>query len=401
MVSPERPQSKSAEVVTPTTSEEVSSLLAEAFSQGGRLAVEGGGTKSAWGGALEAVDLVCSTASLTDLIFHARDDLTVAAQAGMPLSVLQGILEPHGQWLAVDPPERPGATLGGVFASADGGPRWLRYGSIRNLVIGVTFVLSDGTLSRSGGRVIKNVAGYDLGKLLCGSYGTLGVVTELTLRLQPLSEASRSVLVRCSPTEAYEAYRVALEGPSDPSAIEWCKGRLLVRVEGTSDGAPSRAEALALELSAFGPEIISGKEEQVAWGESAASRVASEKDSELSVARAATLPGRFPDVVAAFDDLASGMGQACAAELASDMGSGLHDAILRGPSSAVAGFVGAWRERIWGLGGTVVLKDHPRELDELVDPWGFPPPARDVMAAVKSSLDPKGSLSPGRFAPWW
>jgi glycolate oxidase FAD binding subunit len=151
--------------------------------------VPGAATKLDWGSPPERLDLVLDTRRLTGVVEHAAGDLIVVVRAGTPLADLSPKLAAAGQQLALDAP-LPGATVGGTVAVNTSGPRRMAYGTVRDLLIGVTIVRPDGVLARAGGKVVKNVAGYDLGKLVTGSYGTLGLITECAFRLHPVPEAS-------------------------------------------------------------------------------------------------------------------------------------------------------------------------------------------------------------------
>src|SRR5918996_6427537 len=157
---------------------------------------------------------------------------------------------PHRQHLSFDAARvADGAPVGGLVATADAGPAALVFGSMRDLVIGVTMVLADGTVARSGGHVIKNVAGYDLAKLLHGSYGTLGVLAEVVLRLHPVPERSATLAIHCSLKEAAEHAATVLGGPYEPAALEWTSdGVLLIRLVGTADALDARLQRLRTAL---------------------------------------------------------------------------------------------------------------------------------------------------------
>jgi glycolate oxidase FAD binding subunit len=202
----------------------------------GTLAVAGAGTAAGWAGALGPVDAVLDLHALSGVIVHNPGDMTVSVRAGTPLRELNAELAEHGQHVAFDAARvADGATVGGLLATADAGPAALVYGTLRDLVIGTTFVLADGTVARSGGHVIKNVAGYDLAKLVHGSYGTLAVVAEVVLRLHPRPHATATLVLPCSLDEAAGHAARILGGPYEPAALEWVSdpGALLVRVEGT------------------------------------------------------------------------------------------------------------------------------------------------------------------------
>ena len=170
----ERSESKQTQLLLePGDAQEISAALKYANNSGLSVIPHGGSTKSSWGNPAERTDLLLSTARLDKVVEHAWADLTVTVQAGCTIAKLQNVLEQHGQRLALDPlwPDR--ATVGGVISTNDSGALRLRFGSIRDLIIGITLALPDGTLASSGGKVVKNVAGYDLPKLATGAFGTL------------------------------------------------------------------------------------------------------------------------------------------------------------------------------------------------------------------------------------
>ncbi|NEE03410.1 FAD-binding oxidoreductase [Phytoactinopolyspora halotolerans] len=436
-----------AAVHRPTELAEARTAVLAARESGRNLLIHGGGTKLAWGnlpwrgqaGASSPARPwdVIDTRSLNRLIHHEPGDMTAIVQAGMPLPRLRKQLADAGQQLAVDPPMRrwvPGAadvTVGGVYVANDAGPRRFSYGGIRDLVIGTTVVLADGTVSRSGGTVIKNVAGYDLGKLWCGSLGTLGLVTELTLRLHPLPEATRTLLIPASAARASSFVVDLLASPVECAAIEWSgsvimntnrahrtvsvhdhgSGALLVALEGRAAGLSRRVDQLAElvarhDLSAEPVDDDGDGEVWDAWREAHAG-----KGPGCTVARAATLPSQLADAVSALDAALGDAALRGAVQTAADgapevsihshAGLGLHDAVLSGGDVAShAAIVRAWRERIGAVGGTVTVRDRPVGLDDHVDPWDQlgSAPLLGLSRAVKRSLDPDGRFAPGRFA---
>src|SRR6202790_4849614 len=165
-----------------------------------------GGTKTCWGNPPVRADLILSTARLNRVIEYAWADLTVSVEAGCTIQNLQNTLAEHGQRIAVDPlwPER--ATVGGILSTNDSGSLRIRYGALRDLIIGVTLALPDGTLASSGGKVVKNVAGYDLPKLATGAFGTLGVITRAVFRLHPLPKETRTI--SCVTADVADAQRL-------------------------------------------------------------------------------------------------------------------------------------------------------------------------------------------------
>jgi len=175
--------------VEPAHEAELARVLEYANRTGMRVAPRGGGTKLDWGSAPPAIDLMVSTAKFNKILEHAPGDMTITVEAGVTFSQIQSALSAHRQRLALDPLWPDVATVGGVIAANDSGALRLRYGGVRDLIIGITVVLADGTIAKSGGKVVKNVAGYDLPKLMSGALGTLGIITKAVFRLHPLPES--------------------------------------------------------------------------------------------------------------------------------------------------------------------------------------------------------------------
>ncbi len=204
-------------VCEPETVAEAAELLRSAA---GRVSIERDGG-----------DVVLSTARLNRLLEHEPGDLTAIAEAGLRLSELQAALAPHGQMLALDPPGDP--TLGACLAGDLSGPRRHRYGAMRDLVLGVTVVLADGTVASSGGKVVKNVAGYDLGKLFSGSRGRLGLIARIALRLHPRPSAERTLV---GPAELWPAVHRSHLDPVAADLLWPDRLALLVDGDGALDG---------------------------------------------------------------------------------------------------------------------------------------------------------------------
>jgi glycolate oxidase FAD binding subunit len=309
-----------------------------------------------------------STSNMTRVLEHAAGDLVVTAQAGVPLTALQDQVAAAGQWLALDPPE-VGATVGGVVAAAASGPRRLLFGTPRDLLIGITVVLADGTVAKSGGKVVKNVAGYDLGKLFTGSFGTLGVIAECTFRLHPLPVARRVV------TSAVEdpaiAARKALATGAVPCAIEWDGRALVTVIESIEAACVAQAADIA---AAIGGEV--SDQLPVNFGQRPRSPVLLKVTHRLGALREAlsAVLSRLPDAPITAH-AASGVVWAGADDLTT---------------------LESLRSRIAELDGGVVVVRAPAAMKAGVDVWG---PARgiDVMRRIKDQFDPDGRMSPGRF----
>jgi glycolate oxidase FAD binding subunit len=400
-------------VAEPGTVDEVVEVM-RAASQGGlRVVVRGGGTKLGWGAPPAAVDLVVATTRLDRVLEHAAGDLVVRAQAGVRLADLQRQLAPAGQMLALDPPEA-GATLGGVVAAAASGPRRLRYGTPRDLLIGSTVVLPDGTVAHSGGKVVKNVAGYDLGKLLAGSFGTLAVLVELIFRLHPLPAARGMVVAEVAgPERAGACVRALLASTLVPSAVEldWpdaaAPGTLSVLVEGVAPGVEAQTGTAARLLGEHASaRVLEPGEVDAAvaglgalpWADGrpgAGLGGAPAGDGVLGV-KLTCVPGDLPGALAALWEVAGAHG--LDAQVSGHAAVGVLRAALRGgDAAAYAAFVADLRGRLALGGAAVVVQEAAPEVKRAVDVWGPAGDALGLMRRVKRQFDPGGVLSPGRF----
>jgi glycolate oxidase FAD binding subunit len=353
----------------------------------GPISISGAGTAAGWAGRIGPVATVLDTTGMSGVVVHNPGDMTVAVRAGTPLRVLAQELAPHGQHVSFDAARvADGATVGGLVATADAGPAALVYGSLRDLVIGVTVVLADGTVARSGGHVIKNVAGYDLAKVLHGSYGTLGVLAEVVLRLHPVPRASTTLVVECSLAEAAELAARVLGGPYEPAALEWTSdGRLLVRLEGTEHALPARVLRVR-DLLGTGTEAPDGpatrsvdEQEQGAWDRHSA---LVRGGGDHAVLRIGTRPSRLPGLLEKLPT----------ASVTAGLGTGVATVALDPAAVAEA------HALVHEAGGTSVLRARPDGSD--APAWGPPPTAVGVHRAVKAELDPQGRFGPGRFDPW-
>jgi glycolate oxidase FAD binding subunit len=383
-------------VVQPASTEEAASTLRSCSSNDVPVVVRGGGSKLAWGAPPERVGVVLSTTRMSSVIEHAAGDLVAIAQPGVRLADLQATLAATGQMLALDPPEE-GATLGGIVASAASGPRRLRYGTPRDLVIGLTVVLSDGTIARAGGRVVKNVAGYDLGKLFAGSFGTLGLIAELTLRLHPLPEARRAVEVSVgTPEAALAAVRLATSATLVPSAVELSweagadEGRVRALYEGVEPGVEAQASRIRSLLSHPSTRGIGSPRVNDAWA------AASEPSSAATV-KLTHPPAELSRAIGAA--WAAGDRHHLGARLSGHAATGVTFVRIGGGAepSSLAAMVGDLRSFATELGGAAVVLAAPPEVKRAVDVWGRGGDALELMRRVKERFDPTGTMSPGRF----
>lgn len=383
--------------VEPASLEEAAEAMAALARDRLAVAFVGGGTDLDLGRPPARLDAVLHTRRMARVREHAPSDQIVAVEAGITLDELQRHLAPHGQRLALDPPSPERATVGGIVAANAFGPRRTRYGASRDLVIGMTIVRADGAIARGGGKVVKNVAGFDVPRLLCGSLGTLGLVAEVVFRLHPLPEASATVvlegLLSADVAETVPVLRdlgveptalAALPAAGAPQAFD-----VLVRFEGFGPGVRDQVERTLAR--AGGGHRLDGAEEAAAWARHDALRGAGDVRARVSFA-----PGRLPAAVEALRPLAAAL-RGGALVLHPAVGLALVAGTLDAAAPAAAAIEAA-RAALGPMGnGSLVLAAAPPALRALADPWGPPPPALEVMRRLKAQLDPDARLAPGRF----
>jgi glycolate oxidase FAD binding subunit len=364
-------------VVSPADETEVAAVLAAATSNGLAVVVRGGGTKLDWGTPPVRCDVILSTARIDGIVDHEPADLVCVVRAGTTLAELQerlGGTPGFRQRLMLDPPQGADATLGGVIATAASGPLRTRFGTPRDLVIGASFVLSDGTVGRSGGKVVKNVAGFDVAKLLVGSLGTLAVITEIAFRLHPLPPVSRTVVLESRSVDELCAFATAVGRLQvTPSVVDlhWPDGVVVVRFESSERGAEVQAQRVAHEL---GGRILAENEEPAMLG----ALLGSPWQGVGSVAAVAVLPSR---INALLSSMSGGMCEALV--LRPLLGTG-EVRFTPDATDAIHGSVHDAGGRCAIRRGDDAHADNPDAI------------ALDLMRSVKRRLDPPGTLSPGR-----
>lgn len=385
-------------VLEPTTVAEAAEAMKACARDRLRLAFVGGGTDLELGGAPSALDAVLRTGGMARVVEHAPSDQIVTAEAGLTLAALQRALAPHRQRLALDPPLPERATVGGMVAASPFGPSRTRYGSVRDLVIGVSVVRADGTQARGGGKVVKNVAGFDLPRLMVGSLGTLGLVATATFRVHPLPEAEATLLFHgLDPAAVLGLLREARAAQLEPAsaAALWADGRLDlgVRFEGFAPGVAQQGDRL-LELgrrAGLSGGRLDAEGAAAFWRRHDAVRTGGTLRAKLAApasALAAAVAGAVVPLLAACE----GGG----AVVYPTLGLGFAGGTPASPEAAAAAVERA-RAALAGLGGSLVLAAAPRQVRAAVDVWGPPPPAFPVMQALKERLDPERRLNPGRF----
>ncbi len=379
-------------VAEPGSVEEIAGLLKLASGAGLAVAPRGGGTKMHLGNPPRNLDLIVSTARMNGVLEHAAPDQVLRVQAGIGLEGLQERLSASNQMLAIDPPER-GATVGGVVATNASGPLRLRYGTIRDLIIGITVVLPDGTVAKAGGKVVKNVAGYDLGKLFTGSLGTLGIIAEANFRLHPIPEVAKTVVVELESQQgAAEAAQAIMHSQIVPSAVELRWGpsgkRLAVLVESIPGGIGAKAETAAFLLKPFG-------EVHTEDGRAEILRLPEAGENE-TIVKITAPPAELAGVLESVSRAAERRG--LEVRMWGHAASGVTFAGLSGGGvEALADFVGEMREIRARRGGSVTLQRASVELKRRAGAWGYGGDALGLMRRVKEKFDPSGTMNPGRF----
>jgi glycolate oxidase FAD binding subunit len=240
------PKSHPSCVVYPHSQAELAAVITTANSHQWRVLTWGSGSKINWGGLAENIDIIVSTEHINQLIEHAVGDLTVTVEAGMKFAQIQEILAKSGQTLALDPAAPELATIGGIVATADTGSLRQRYGGVRDQLLGITFIRADGEIAKAGGRVVKNVAGYDLMKLFTGAYGTLGIISQVTFRVYPIPESSGTVILTGKPEAISQAARTLHGSELTPTQADLLSNKLLTNLDlGTGIGLIARFQSIS------------------------------------------------------------------------------------------------------------------------------------------------------------
>ena len=381
-------------IAEPGSASELAAILKISCQAGLSVIPRGSGSKIGWGNPPKAAHLILSTRRLNHVLEHAWGDMTATVEAGCVFADLQHTLAQHGQRLALDPLWPEQATIGGILAANDSGVLRTCFGSLRDLIIGISLALPDGTLAKSGGKVVKNVAGYDLAKLATGSLGTLGVITQAIFRLHPIPAHVRSVTITTQDSRTMLAAVLAiLDAQLAPSAIQIragssCPPVVDVLFEGTSAGCDAQAQQVARVVSP-----CSAKEaDSSVW---TARDQLFEESPNTAVCKVSLLPAEF----GLFSDYLARHSQALQFSwtlVAQTVGVGL----LRLEASSIVGLRQAildLRSKIESSAGALVILDCPRELKCGIDVWGSPGDALPLMKSIKAQFDPAGMLNPGRF----
>ena len=389
------------EVVTPRSLAELSDMVRALHDVRAPFAFVGGGTELELGNRPRALDTVLRTVALDRVIEHAPEDQTITVEAGITLAEIDRVLGEKAQMLPLDVVDREHATIGGVLATNAYGRRRQRYGAAKDLIVGVTLVRPDGTLARGGGKVVKNVAGFDLPKLAVGSLGTLGAIATATLRVYPIPEATRCALLRFArPADADAALRLLVERRLEPEFVTLANyDALAVGFAGTRGGVDAQMSTVLNEIAAAaraeGSELselerASYEQRERAVRRDGAWRLRVLAPPAAAVARLAAVDGT---AVAAVPIAYPLLGVALHAYGESVVPTAAAPA---GPDWDLAGL----RERVAAAtagSGRIVAHAMPDAARATVDAWGPVPPSFALMRALKERFDPHGLCNPGRY----
>ena len=386
-------------VVEPTTPESMAAVFAWASMHGQPLVIRGGGTHLDWGRQPADVGLVVSTRALNRITRYEPGDLTVSVEAGLAIMDLNRELARHGQWLPLDASSES-ATIGGAIATNDSGPLRHRYGTPRDQIIGVRLATADGRLAVAGGQVVKNVAGYDLGKLVAGSFGSLAGIVSATFKLAPMPAVSTTMVMSFETGAAMAAAAAALSSSQlDPMSLEVERRagrqagyRLLARFGGTSASNAEQATSAAQLAASSNPtsrETLDGDREAALWRE----RAVESRGESVTEVRASWLPASLPAVLALLDQVARA--ESVEVELIARAAVGAGAIRIEGDAAARASVVMRLRDQPETVGHVVVTRAG-RDVKHRADVWGQPLSSAAIASALKRALDPAGVLNAGR-----
>jgi glycolate oxidase FAD binding subunit len=381
---------------TPTTTDELRELVTAAHERNTPLLVAGNRSKLDWGGVVTGATAIVSTQKLDRLIAHAVGDLTVTVEAGMTFDRLQTTLAAAGQFLPLDPAYPDRATIGGIIATADTGSLRHRYGGVRDLLLGISFVRADGKIAKAGGRVVKNVAGYDMMKLFTGAYGTLGILTEVTFRVYPLPVASGTVILTGEVDKLAEVVKILLASTLTPISVDVISTpfsqqleisntpSLVVKFATIPESIAQQSGQLltiAKELGLKGG-MWQGEQEYKLW-----------QGIQTGVWGAESIGCKFGvrptaavETIASLDRLTN-----CTDRGVIHVASGIGVCTLVDSSH-----IAPLRRQCESAGGFLSVLQAPIEVKQQIDVWGYRGNAVDLMKKIKTQFDPTGILNPDR-----
>jgi len=401
-------------VVFPGSVEEVSGLLAYAHLEKLAVVPRGNGTKMAAGGIPGKIDLVLSMLRINRITEHDIPNLSLSVEAGITLAEVQKKLAGTGKgsFLPLDPPYSEQATIGGIIATNSSGPRRYLYNTARDLLLGLKAVSPNGDVVAFGGKTVKNVSGYDMTKLMIGSWGALGVITEITTKLLPLPEASATLLASFGDlAKAGLMTRKILHSVLLPSAMELMDGKAAGRLgekarylvafslEGVGEAVERQVAEigeLAKREGAVDTKVLKGEDERNFWIRVRDFALAS---AASVILRSNVVISKLTETLGNYEKMAQAAGVDCA--LIGHAGNGILTSYILDCGAAKMGpvvdLIGKFTDEAAKHEGNLVVESSPRDLKERVGVWGRPRSDEVVMRRLKETVDPGGVLNPGRF----
>ena len=387
------PKSQPSCVIYPHSQAELAAVITTANSHQWRVLTWGSGSKINWGGLAENIDIIVSTEHINQLIEHAVGDLTVTVEAGMKFAQIQEILAKSGQTLALDPAAPELATIGGIVATADTGSLRQRYGGVRDQLLGITFIRAYGEIAKAGGRVVKNVAGYDLMKLFTGAYGTLGIISQVTFRVYPIPESSGTVILTGKPEAISQAARTLHGSELTPTQADLLSNKLLTNLDlGTGIGLIARFQSISESVQEQSKRLLligeklglqgviySGNQEIDLW-QQLPKQIYDHLTESTITCKIGVLPTAAVEILNYMEvgliHISSGLGLVRLEKEEQILP-------LRSLCQANSGFLS--------------VLSAPVEFKKRFDVWGYNGNALAVMRGIKEQFDGNFILSPGRF----
>jgi glycolate oxidase FAD binding subunit len=403
---------------SPSSMEELASIMRDAHERGLSVIPLGGGTQLHLGNPPRAAHVGLHTSKLSGIVEYEPGNLTVTVRAGTPLQELQDTLGRENQFLPLDPPHPDRATLGGIVAANTSGPIRFRYSTVRDMLIGIRAVHADGTRTHAGGKLVKNVTGYDMCKLYAGSLGTLGIFSEMTFKVQPASETvATGVIGYPALRPLLEFTQAGLRADLSPDALEAWNDRAWQALPGSVGTAPwilmmrfgetdasvrwqvDRMHEIAASTGGTILNVAGSHESHEFWRVAASAREIGGTNDELWL-KCSVLYRAVPEFERRMIDLGEHLG--AQTRLYCHAGT----IVLFGRYDWPDGGCGAeevvrevleLRRHCAAAGGHLVVEKAPPEVKRALDVWGYDAPALALMLAIKRQFDPKGLLNPGRF----
>lgn len=403
-------------VARPVSPQQISEVMAVASQHGLSVSPLGGRTRTGLGNIPESLDLAIDMTGVDQVLAHNAADLTATVEAGITVSRLQDILAEHGQFLAIDPPLPDIATIGGTLTVGWSGPMTWQSWSPRDIVIGMRTVMADGTITKTGGQVVKNVSGYDMARMHIGALGTLGVIAEVSFKLTPLPTRQATVMATFDSDEncleaamgVYGSSLVPLaictqhgDVPAGASGMDGARPSLMVRLGGRARSVRRQTDDVASIVKSHGAistSLTDGDDATMMW-----KRVRdlgwTGETSPVAGIRASVRPSDIPCVLASMRDVENSTGLACRA--ATQTAQGVIDIHWHkadeSPTKQVSNAISTTLHNISRIGGTAVVTHAPALIKETLDVWGETTSTIDTMRNLKQQYNPNRLLNPGRF----